>query len=113
VIPQPSAVELGGGRVVGVYEFGDPAGELVITLHGVPACGAGFAFSDGPARQRGLRIVAPDRPGIGLTTPAGGWSVGSYPPMVAELADALGAERFAVWGYSGGAVCRGLCRPDR
>ena len=46
MIPQPRTVPVGGGRVVGVYEYGDPAGQPVMVFHGVPACGAGFPWAD-------------------------------------------------------------------
>src|SRR5262249_8427352 len=72
------------------------------TFHGIPACGAGFEWADKPARDRGLRVVAPDRPGVGLSSPVDDWSVSDYPAMVAALANELGLDRFAVWGYSGG-----------
>ena len=100
-IPKPKVISVGDQRV-GVYEYGDPTGQPVLTFHGVPACGAGFDFADAPARARALRIVAPDRPGVGRSSVVDSWGVPDYPAMVAALADALGIDRFAVWGYSGG-----------
>jgi pimeloyl-ACP methyl ester carboxylesterase len=90
------------GATVGYYEFGDPLGKPVLALHGTPACGAGFAFADAPARERRLRIIAPDRPGVGRSTRRASWRVGDYPRMVADFADAMKIDRFGVWGYSGG-----------
>ena len=72
--PDPREVPV-DGRIVGIYEYGDPAGAPVMVLHGTPACGAGFAWADDPARERGLRLVAPDRPGVGLSSPLDGLSV--------------------------------------
>src|SRR6476659_1974714 len=100
-LPPLQVITVGVQRV-GLYEFGDPQGQPVLTFHGVPASGAGFDFADAPARKRGLRILAPDRPGIGRSSAADGWGIADYPPMVARLADALGVDRFGVWGYSGG-----------
>src|SRR5215472_18797992 len=102
MIPRPRTMTTQSGVVVGLYEYGDPAGEPVLVFHGVPGCGAGFAFADEPARSRGVRLVAPDRPGVGLSAPAAAPAIGSYPAIVAGLARGLGIERFAVWGYSGG-----------
>jgi pimeloyl-ACP methyl ester carboxylesterase len=102
MIPEPRTVTVGSGRTVGLYEYGNPTGQPVMVFHGVPACGAGFVFADEPARERRLRLIAPDRPGVGLSTAFDGWTVGSYPSMVTEFADALDIDRFAVWGYSGG-----------
>jgi pimeloyl-ACP methyl ester carboxylesterase len=115
-IPTPVTVSVGSDRVVGLYEYGDSSGAPMFVFHGVPACGAGFGWADAPARARGLRLLAPDRPGVGLTTPLADWSVSDYPAMVDELADVLGVERFGVWGYSGGgpyAVAVAALRPDR
>ena len=90
------------GATVGYYEYGDPQGKPVLVFHGTPACGAGFAFADDAARQRRLRLIAPDRPGVGRSSRRPSWKVSDYPPMVASFADAMGIDRFAVWGYSGG-----------
>jgi pimeloyl-ACP methyl ester carboxylesterase len=100
-VPEPHAVDV-DGETVGVYEYGDPGGAPVMVFHGTPACGAGFAWADDPARARGLRLVAPDRPGVGLSSRAASWTIADYPARVASLADTLGIERFTVWGYSGG-----------
>ncbi len=100
--PDDLVVDLPDGSAVGVYEYGDPEGRPVLVFHGVPACGAGFAWADEPARERGLRLVAPDRPGVGKSSGPPLATVGEYPARVATLADTLGLERFGVWGYSGG-----------
>jgi pimeloyl-ACP methyl ester carboxylesterase len=107
-IPQSREVRVGAG-VVGVYEYGDPEGAPVFVFHGTPACGAGFAWADAPARERSLRLIAPDRPGVGRSSRLDAYTVAEYPPMVAALADALGIDRFAVWGYSGGGPYAAAC----
>ena len=106
--PAPQKVTV-GDRVVGVYEYGDPAGAPVMALHGTPACGAGFAWADEPARERGLRVIAPDRPGVGLSSPIESWEVADYPAELSALADALNLDQFAVWGYSGGGPYAAAC----
>ena len=85
-----------------MYEYGQADGRPVMVFHGTPACGAGFDFADAPARERGLRLIAPDRPGVGLSTRSDGYSVADWPPIVTALAGVVGVDRFAVWGYSGG-----------
>jgi len=91
-----------GGRAVGVYEYGDPEGSPVFALHGTPSSGAGFDWADAPARARGLRLIAPDRPGIGRSTRIAMPAVSNYAGELARLADALEIDRFTVLGYSGG-----------
>jgi pimeloyl-ACP methyl ester carboxylesterase len=99
-VPTPHTVEV-GSATVGYYTYGAPEGDPVLVFHGTPASGAGFAWADRSAASRRLRLIAPDRPGVGLSS-RGSWTVASYPTMVAAFADALGIDRFAVWGYSGG-----------
>jgi pimeloyl-ACP methyl ester carboxylesterase len=114
--PRRRDVALSAGRSVALWEYGDPAGEPVVAFHGVPACGAGFEWADDPARRLGLRVLAPDRPGVGRSSPAPAWRVADHPALVAELADALGIGSFAAWGYSGGgpyAVASAALLPDR
>jgi pimeloyl-ACP methyl ester carboxylesterase len=91
------------GRRVAVAEYGDPAGRPVFLLHGIPASRLGNGFADRPARERGARVIAPDRPGIGGSAPLPGRTIGGYAHEVTALADALGIDRFAVVGYSAGA----------
>jgi pimeloyl-ACP methyl ester carboxylesterase len=108
-IPKARDVEVGDQRIVGTYEYGDPGGSPVFVLHGTPACGAGFAWADDAARGRGLRLIAPDRPGVGRSTPRPAGRVADYPRQVTELADVLGVGRFAVLGYSGGGPYAAAC----
>jgi pimeloyl-ACP methyl ester carboxylesterase len=87
---------------IAVNEAGDPCGHPVFFFHGWPASrlqGAGF----GPdALALGLRIISPDRPGVGLSTPQPGRRLLDWPRIVAELADQLGLARFLVLAVSGG-----------
>ena len=104
------------GTVVGIYCYGDPDGLPVFALHGVPACGAGFDWADEAARDRGIRLIAADRPGVGRSAQRPDWRVADHPAMLVSLADALGIDRFAVLGYSGGgpyAVACAVALPDR
>jgi pimeloyl-ACP methyl ester carboxylesterase len=105
VIPDARSVRTGAGHNVGYYEFGDPDGTPLVALHGTPASGAGFVWADAPAKARGLRIIAPDRPGVGLSdqiahdgTPV----VADYPRELFATLDALGIDDFMLLGYSGG-----------
>jgi pimeloyl-ACP methyl ester carboxylesterase len=108
--PLPAPREVNAvGEIVGVYEYGDPDGAPVMVFHGTPACGAGFAWADTPARERGLRLIAPDRPGVGLSSRVPTFRVADYPARVLALADALGIKRFSVWGYSGGGPYAAAC----
>lgn len=91
------------GPAPGVAEYGDPGGVPLVFCHGWPSSRLQGRLLDGPARRRGVRVLAPDRPGIGLseTRPlpdAAGWA-----DTAARLADDHGIGRFLVLGVSGGA----------
>lgn len=93
---------LSSGRQIGYAEYGDPDGLPVIALHGTPGSRFMFALTDEGARARGLRIIAPDRPGYGLSEFHRFETLAETASDVEALADALGLERFALIGVSGG-----------
>jgi pimeloyl-ACP methyl ester carboxylesterase len=104
------------GRRIGYAETGDPQGQPVIYCHGFPASRIEVVLVDQAARRQGVRIIAPDRPGYGMSDYKADRSITDWPADIAELADALGFERFSVLAVSGGgpyglALCRLL--PDR
>jgi pimeloyl-ACP methyl ester carboxylesterase len=115
-MPQPTAVRLPDGRSLSYYDFGDPDGRPVLLLHGTPQAAIGWAFADEPARELGIRALAPDRPGIGRSSPQPGRTLTDYPSDLLALADALGLDRFAVLGWSAGgpyALACGAAVPER
>lgn len=100
--PESSVVTLRSGRRVGVATYGDPDGQPVLAIHGAPACRLMFDVADGHARACGVRLIAFDRPGYGLTPLDYGATLLSRTEVLAELPDALGLDRFTVLGISGG-----------
>ncbi len=99
---QSRVVTLRSGRRVGVATYGDPAGVPVLAIHGAPACRTMFEAADAHARACGVRLIAFDRPGYGLTPLDYGATLASRTEVFAQLPDALGLDRFAVLGISGG-----------
>ncbi|MCA9771191.1 MAG: alpha/beta hydrolase [Myxococcales bacterium] len=104
------------GRRIGYALYGDPAGTPLLFFHGTPGSRLLARFLDKPARARGIRVVAPDRPGYGLSTRHPGATLLDGPIDVEALADALGIQRFALLGVSGGgphALALAWKRPKR
>lgn len=103
------------GRTVALVEHGDPDGAPVFLFHGAPDSRLGKEFADAPARERGFRVLCPDRGGIGGSDPVPGRSIAGYAGEVLALADALDVDRFAVVGYSCGGPyalsCAAGCGP--
>lgn len=114
--PDARTLETTSGRAVSYYEYGDPSGAPVVALHGTPASGAGFVWGDEAARARGIRLLAPDRPGIGASTRTVLREVVDYVAEFRSTVDALGIEKFSLLGYSGGgpyALAVAHAMPDR
>lgn len=64
----------------------------------------------------GIRVVSPDRPAYGGSSPQPGRSMADWPSDVAAIADALGIDRFVVAGHSSGgpyAVACASLLPER
>ena len=103
------AIRLAGGRLLGFAEYGDPQGEAVVVCHReVGSRLLGRAF-DAPGRELGVRVVSPDRPGIGFSDFQAGRVIGDWPADVDELTEQLGIDRFAVLGISAGAAYALAC----
>jgi pimeloyl-ACP methyl ester carboxylesterase len=95
-------LRLKDGRTVGYAEYGDPAGTPVLALHGAPACRLMFAVAHEAAKRLNLRLIAPDRPGYGLTPPDHNPTLQDRADWLAQFVDDLGLDRFGVLGISGG-----------
>jgi pimeloyl-ACP methyl ester carboxylesterase len=95
-------LELPDGRTLGWAEFGDPDGQPLFFFHGLPGSRWFSGLLDGDARECGIRVVAPERPGFGGSTQSENRKFGDWPDDVERLADHLGLDRFLVAGISGG-----------
>ena len=112
-----TGLELSDGRTLHVYDTGadDADGRLAVFWHhGSPNIGAPPEplFSD--AERLGIRWVSSDRPGYGGSTPRPDRDVASAAGDASAVADALGIDRFALMGHSGGGshalACAALLR---
>jgi len=90
------------GRTLRYTEAGDPGGPVLLGQHGTPGAGRLYRSEIEGAERLGARLVAYSRPGYDGSTPRPGRSVADAAADVAALLDALGAERFATYGWSGG-----------
>lgn len=90
------------GRRLGYAEFGAPGGWPVLYCHGFPASRLDARIGHETAVRSGIRLIAPDRPGYGLSDFQPLRRLAGWPNDVVELADALALDRFGVLGISGG-----------
>ncbi|MFC1530325.1 alpha/beta fold hydrolase, partial [Gemmatimonadota bacterium] len=104
-------VTLKDGRTLGYDEYGAPGGTPIFYFHGHPGSRIEWPYfhSDNDAIEMNARIIAADRPGHGLSDSKRGRQILDWPDDVVELADALGIERFAILGCSGGGPYAAAC----
>lgn len=91
-----------GDRTLAYLDAGDPSGPLVLHNHGGPSSRLEAELFDSHAKARGVRFVCADRPGIGGSDAQPGRTFESWADDLRVLAESLGAERFAVTGWSEG-----------
>ncbi|MEC3997755.1 alpha/beta fold hydrolase [Actinacidiphila sp. DG2A-62] len=96
------SVRAADGRQLIVETTGDPRGKPVFLLHGTPGSRLGPAPRGVVLYQQGVRLISYDRPGYGSSDRLRLRTVADVAQDVAAVADALGVERFAVVGRSGG-----------
>jgi pimeloyl-ACP methyl ester carboxylesterase len=112
-------LRLKDGRTLHAYDTGadGTAGRLTVFWHhGTPNIGAPPEPLFPAAARLGIRWVSYDRPGYGGSTPNRDRDVASAAADVSSVADALGIDRFAVMGHSGGgphALACGALLPER
>jgi pimeloyl-ACP methyl ester carboxylesterase len=104
------------GRTLAVWEAGDPDGVPVVVLHGTPGSGMLLPPHVEDAEERGVRLISYDRPGYGGSTRHAGRVVADCAADIVEICDALGVDRFCLWGASGGgphALAAAALLPER
>lgn len=111
-ISTQQTIQLPDGRELGYAEYGVPDGEPIFFFHGTPGSRLSGLHTGILASPRGARVIAPDRPGYGLSDFQPRRTVMDWGRDIEALADALDIERFAVLGYSGGGACA-VALPER
>lgn len=95
-------ITLRDGRTLGYDEYGDPEGKPLLYCHGFPASRLEAELTATAAARIGVRTIAADRPGFGVSDVKPGRTILDWADDVTELADALGFDRFPILGVSGG-----------
>ena len=95
-------VRLRDGRAVTYAQYGTPEGVAIVNAHGGLACRLDVASADDAARLAGVRLISPDRPGIGGSDVCPGRTILEWADDVREVMDQLTVDTFAVMGWSMG-----------
>jgi pimeloyl-ACP methyl ester carboxylesterase len=100
--PEPDTrITLPDGRTLSYLLAGADSGPVVTVLDGPCSRGVGGALA-ATARELGIRLVIPDRPGCHGSTPKPGRTVADWPADHLALMEALGVDRFGIVTQSGG-----------
>lgn len=97
-------MSLKDGRTLAWAEYGDPSGRPVLYFHG-----GGGSYLEGAcfhreARDHGIRLIAPSRPGGLGSTPCPGFQPLDFASDCVELTAYLGIDRFVTTGNSNGGL---------
>ena len=104
-------LKLRDGRSIGYAEYGYPQGKPILHFHGSPSSRleGNLSQANEIAVELGIRLIFPDRPGIGLSDFKPHRTLLDWADDVAELADRLNLDQFAVLGLSGGVPHAAAC----
>lgn len=107
-----SWVTVEGGRKLAYTDIGTRGGPCIFFFHGAPMSRLHLLPLEEQFAGQGLRVVSPDRPAYGRSSPQPGRSLLDWPKDVAALADALDIGRFLVAGHSSGGPYALVCAAE-
>jgi pimeloyl-ACP methyl ester carboxylesterase len=115
-VPEPEFWDYAPGLSLAWNEFGAPGGAPVFYYHGWPSSRLQARLAHHLAAERGLRLIAMDRPGMGKSTLIRDRKLEDWPGLMGRFADHLGIAKFGQLGVSGGGpyvlACAAMI-PDR
>ena len=95
---------LSDGRKLSYMEFGKADGHPVFYFHGSPSsCFEPLLIGEEIFYKFGLRIISPNRPGVGMSDFQENRTFNDWPKDVISLAKHLQIDKFSIFGNSGGA----------
>lgn len=106
---QDRTIKLFDGRTLAYTEHGDLTGKSVFFIHGNPGSRLVRHPDESIAQKLGARIITPDRPGYGLSDFLQNRTLLDFPDDIAQLADTLNINKFAVFGVSAGGPYVAAC----
>lgn len=98
----PNFWEHAPGQHLAWSEYGTPTGKPVFYYHGWPSSRLQAKLADQLAKERKIRLIAMDRPGMGKSSFIPGRKLEDWPQFIARFADHLEIEKFGQIGVSGG-----------
>jgi pimeloyl-ACP methyl ester carboxylesterase len=93
-------MKLVDGRTLAFADLGDPAGAPVFVFPGLAGSRLEAAILESAALTVGVRLIAPDLPGCGLSEPKPSRTFSDWPEDMVQLASHLRLYEFAILGIS-------------
>ncbi len=90
------------GEKLGYAEYGNPEGIPILVHHGNPGSRLFWGLLPESPFNENYRLIAPDRPGYGLSDHYGKESILKWPGIIEKLMDHLQIDKFYNIGVSGG-----------
>ncbi|WP_281195857.1 alpha/beta fold hydrolase [Halorubrum sp. F4] len=98
-----ATVDLPDGRELAYSVCGPEDGSPVVVHHGTPGSRLFAALLADDAVEADVRLITPDRPGYGCSSPPpDGWTWGDWPADLTRVLDAESIDRAGLCGFSGG-----------
>lgn len=97
-------MRIADGRTLAWAEYGDPRGRPVLYFHGGGTSLLEGACFDREARETGIRLIAPSRPGAWQSSPKPGMQALDYASDCVALTQHLGLHQFVTTGNSNGGL---------
>ncbi|KAH7323500.1 Alpha/Beta hydrolase protein [Rhexocercosporidium sp. MPI-PUGE-AT-0058] len=106
-----SRLTLSDGRTLGyaIYGSTSPTAHSVFYFHGTPSSRLEAAILSSPSASLNIRVIAVDRPGMGLSTFQARRKILDWPRDITELANHLNLPTFSIIAYSGGSPYAFAC----
>ncbi len=101
--PGDESFRLSNGRQLGFARYGRADGVPAFYFHGLPGSRREAALLQQACSDAGVQLIAPERPGYGLSDPQAEHRVQQWPKHIEALAEFLGFDTFYLLATSGGA----------
>lgn len=116
ILNTAKSIILRDGRTLEYSEYGDLRAKPILYFHGFLGSGSQVALSSTLAKKEGMHIIAPNRPGIGTSSPKRFTTMTEYADDIDQLTTQLGIQTFSIFGVSAGGTFALACAyalPDR
>jgi len=97
-------IKLSDGRRLGFAEYGYVRGKTILYFHGGISCRLDLAWAASHFASRGIKVIAPDRPGVGISDPKPDRTMIDWAADIEELMMQLELDDCALLGWSLGSA---------